>query len=86
MLTDLIRVEEIRTEGVNNIGVAFKDFPVRVFTSDKGIDIIDYNIGNVNEANSYHGDYNHIPVLQDGESIDLFFELDSTLNQQKKKK
>lgn len=73
LLTDLIRVEEIRTEGVNNIGVAFKDFPVRVFTSDKGIDIIDYNIGNVNEANSYHGDYNHIPVLQDGESIDLFF-------------
>jgi phage-related protein len=73
LLTDLIRVEEIRTEGVNNTGVAFKNFPVRVFTSDKGIDIIDYNIGNVDEANSYHGDYNHIPILQDGESIDLFF-------------
>ena len=73
LLTDLMRAEEIRTEGVNNIGVAFKNFPVRVFTSDKGIDIIDYNIGNVNESNSYHGDYDHIPVLQDGESIDLFF-------------
>ena len=73
LVSDPIRVGDIKTKGVQNIGVAFKDFPARVFKSDSGLELIDYNIGNISEANNFHGDYNHIPILKEGESIDLFF-------------
>ena len=61
------------TVGVKNTGVAFKGTPIRVFKSDSGLEIIDYNIGNVNSSNSYKGDYSHLPVLKPGQSLDLFF-------------
>lgn len=73
LVSDPIRVGDIKTKGVQNIGVAFKDFPARVFKSDSGLELIDYNIGNISEVNNFHGDYNHIPILKEGESIDLFF-------------
>ena len=59
--------------GVKNTGVAFKGMPVRVFKSDNGLDIIDYNIGNVSQANQYKGDYSHLPVIKTGQKLDLFF-------------
>jgi phage-related protein len=59
--------------GVKNTGVAFKGMPVRVFKTDNGLDIIDYNIGNVSQANQYKGDYSHLPVIKTGEKLDLFF-------------
>ncbi len=61
------------TNGVRNTGVAFKGMPIRVFKSDSGLEIIDYNIGNTNSSNDYKGDYSHLPVLKPGESLDLFF-------------
>ncbi len=63
----------IRTDGILNAGVAFKDFPVRVFKTQKGVEIIDYNIANASEKNEYKGDYSHLPELKKNESIDLFF-------------
>ena len=61
------------SDGVNNVGIASKGMPIRVFTSSSGIDIIDYNIGNVTEENNFKGDYSHLPKLKAGESLDLFF-------------
>ena len=64
---------KVDTEGVKNVGVAFKGMPVRVFKADSGLEIIDYNIGNASAANNYKGDYSHLPKLKAGEQIDLFF-------------
>lgn len=61
------------TNGVKNTGVAFKGMPIRVFKADSGLEITDYNIGNVNADNGYKGDYSHLPVIKPGEKLDLFF-------------
>ena len=61
------------SDGVNNVGVASKGMPVRVFTSSTDLQIVDYNIGNVSEENNFQGDYSHLPKLKAGESLDLFF-------------
>ena len=61
------------TQGVKNLGVAFKGMPIRVFKPDSGLEITDYNIGNANASNDYKGDYSHLPVLKPGEQLDLFF-------------
>jgi hypothetical protein len=61
------------TQGVKNLGVAFKGMPIRVFKTDLGLEITDYNIGNANASNDYKGDYSHLPVLKPGEQLDLFF-------------
>ena len=61
------------TQGVKNLGVAFKGMPIRVFKCDSGLEITDYNIGNANLSNNYKGDYSHLPVLKPGEQLDLFF-------------
>jgi len=63
----------LQTNGVRNTGVAFKGMPVRVFKSNAGLEIVDYNVGKVNASNNYKGDYTHLPKLQPGEQIDLFF-------------
>ena len=73
LVTDTEDVEPIKTEGVRNTGVAFKGMPVRIFRSESGLEIVDYNIGNVNASNQYKGDYSHLPKLKPNESIDLFF-------------
>lgn len=65
--------EKKSSNGVLNTGVAFKGMPVRVFKADTGVEVIDYNIGNVNEGNSYMGDYSHLPKIKAGESLDFFF-------------
>lgn len=62
-----------RTKGVLNDGVARKGMPVRKFRSNSGLEIIDYNIGNVIQENSYQGDYSHLPTIKPGEKLDLFF-------------
>ncbi len=64
-----------RTKGVENDGVAFKGMPIRVFHSELApLEIIDYNIGGVDkESETPDGNYEHLPVLNRGESIDLFF-------------
>lgn len=65
-----------KTRGVYNTGVAFKGMPIRVFKSEKGMEVIDYNIGGIDTSNleaDSKGNYDHIPVLQKGEVIDLFF-------------
>lgn len=59
--------------GVRNTGVAFKGMPVRIFKTQSGLDIIDYNIGNAIESNQYKGDYSHLPLIKSGEKLDLFF-------------
>lgn len=62
------------SQGVKNDGVAFKGMPVRVFKSEStGFEIIDYNIGNATKENGYMGDYSHLPVIERGGEIDLFF-------------
>jgi hypothetical protein len=62
------------SKGVKNDGVAFKGMPVRVFKSEStGFEIIDYNIGNAVEENGYMGDYSHLPRIERGGEIDLFF-------------
>lgn len=61
------------TAGVNNIGVASKGMPIRVFKSDSGLEITDYNIGSANLSNDYKGDYSHLPLIKPGEKLDLFF-------------
>jgi phage-related protein len=66
---------DTRTMGVKNEGIAFKGMPIRVFNSESTpLEIIDYNVGgiDIDDENSF-GNYDHIPVLQRGESIDLFF-------------
>lgn len=73
LVTDPIGVGEIRTQGVLNEGVAKRGFKYRSFESNSGIEIHDYNIINVSEENSFHGDYSHLPVIKQDESIDLFF-------------
>ena len=73
LITDAEDVGPIKTEGVRNTGVAFKGMPVRIFRSESGLEIVDYNIGNVNASNQYKGDYSHLPKLKPNESIDLFF-------------
>lgn len=64
----------LKSKGVKNTGVAFRGMPVRVFRSQThGLEVIDYNIGNVSEENGYMGDYSHLPILMRGQEIDLFF-------------
>ena len=77
LITDPIRVGDVKTKGVLNQGIAKKGFKYRSFESNSGIEIHDYNIVNVSEENSFHGDYSHLPVLQRNESIDLFFAIKS---------
>ena len=62
-----------KSKGLLNQGVAFKNFPVRLFKSPKGIEVVDFNIGDVNEDTEYLGNYDHLPVIPRGGSIDLFF-------------
>ena len=67
-----------KTRGVYNTGVAFKGMPIRIFKSAKGMEVIDYNIGGIDTSNleaDKKGNYDHIPMLQKGEVIDLFFGL-----------
>ena len=59
--------------GVKNTGVAFKGSPVRVFKADSGLEIVDYNVGNISSANKFQGDYSHLPIIKPGEKLDLFF-------------
>lgn len=65
-------------EGADNIGVFAKDKFVRAFfpygdnINEPNLEIQDLNIGNVHDSNPW-GDYNHLPELQPGESLDLFF-------------
>jgi phage-related protein len=59
--------------GVKNAGVAFKGSPVRVFRANSGLEIVDYNIGNITRANKFQGDYSHLPIIKPGEKLDLFF-------------
>lgn len=65
-------------EGTDNIGVFSKDKFVRAFfpygdsMNEPTLEIQDLNIGNVHSSNPW-GDYNHLPELQPGESLDLFF-------------
>jgi phage-related protein len=66
------------SRGVYNDGVAFKNMPVRVFRLESGLEIIDYNIGNISNENQKRGTYEHIPKLKPGEDIDLFFGIRST--------
>ncbi len=61
------------SRGVYNDGVAFKNMPVRVFRLQSGLEILDYNIGNVSSENQKRGTYEHIPKIKPGEEIDLFF-------------
>lgn len=62
------------SKGVKNDGVAFKGMPVRVFKSEStGFEILDYNIGNATKENGYMGDYSHLPIIERGGEIDLFF-------------
>jgi phage-related protein len=64
------------TAGVYNTGVAFRGMPIRVFKSESGVEVIDYNIGGVDLSEwseSPKGDYNHLPMLGRDEVIDLFF-------------
>ena len=64
----------LKSKGVKNQGVASRGMPVRVFRSQTtGLEIIDYNIGNVSKENGYMGDYSHLPLLMRGQEIDLFF-------------
>ena len=72
MITDPIVVSEIKTKGVNNDGVAFKNFPARVFKHKDGLKVLDFNIGSVNQENEGIGNYEHLPIIDDQESIDLF--------------
>ena len=62
------------SNGVNNVGVASKGMPVRVFTGSTDLQIVDYNIGNVTEENNFQGDYSHLPKLKPGESWIYFSE------------
>ena len=73
MITDPIVVSEIKTKGVNNDGIAFKNFPARVFNHKDGLKVLDFNIGSVNQENEGIGNYEHLPIIDDQESIDLFF-------------
>ena len=76
LISDPVAIGEIQTKGVYNTGVAFKGMPVRTFKSTGGLEIIDYNIGGVdiNEwPNNSKGNYDHLPILQKNEVIDLFF-------------
>lgn len=61
------------SRGVYNDGVAFKNMPVRIFRLKSGLEIIDYNIGNISTDNQKRGSYEHIPELEPGQDIDLFF-------------
>jgi hypothetical protein len=61
------------SKGVYNDGVAFKNMPVRLFRLQSGLEILDYNIGNVSNENEKRGTYEHIPEIKPGEEIDLFF-------------
>jgi hypothetical protein len=64
----------LSSKGVRNDGVAFRGMPVRVFRSQTtGLEVVDYNIGNVSKENGYMGDYSHLPLLMRGQEIDLFF-------------
>jgi phage-related protein len=75
IITDPEAAGPIKTRGVLNTGVAFKGMPVRVFRAESGLEIVDYNIGNVNQSNNFKGDYSHLPKLKPNESLDLFFGL-----------
>ena len=66
------------SEGTDNTGITSKDKFVRAFfpygdnINEPNLEIQDLNIGNVHDSNPW-GDYNHLPELQPGESLDLFF-------------
>ena len=64
--------------GTDNTGITSKDKFVRAFfpysdnINKPNLEIQDLNIGNVHASNPW-GDYSHLPELQPGESLDLFF-------------
>ena len=72
VVTDLMTPTP-KSNGVLNGGVAFKNFPVRIYRLQSGIEVVDFNIANAVEENGYYGDYEHIPIIESGGSIDLFF-------------
>ena len=76
--TDPILINPPRTRGVYNTGVAFRGMPVRVFKTSSELEIVDYNIGGVDLSKwdeGQEGNYDHLPILENGEVIDLFFGL-----------
>ena len=75
LMTDPVVVGEPETKGVLNEGVAFKNFPAKIFKMDSGLELIDYNISNLSKSKACEGDYDNLPILNKDESIDLFFGL-----------
>jgi phage-related protein len=73
LVTDPVVISPIKTEGIFNYGVAFKNYPVRVFGDKVGLNIIDYNITNISKENEYLGSYDHLPIIKRNETLDLFF-------------
>jgi phage-related protein len=76
--TDPILVNPPRTRGVYNTGVAFRGMPIRLFKTTSELEIVDYNIGGVDLSKwdeGQEGNYDHLPILQNEEVIDLFFGL-----------
>lgn len=73
--TDLITTGEIKTKGSQNAGVVSNGFPLKVFGKNKELEILDYNVSDLNEANDFTGNYDHLPILKMEECIDLFFGL-----------
>ena len=73
--TDLITTGEIKTKGSQNAGVVSNGFPLKVFGKNQELEILDYNVSDLNEANDFTGNYDHLPILKMEECIDLFFGL-----------
>ena len=76
LISDPIAFGDFKTMGVFNTGVAFKGMPIRVFKSESGLEIVDYNIGGVDKTKwpeDAKGNYDHLPMLGKEEVIDLFF-------------
>ena len=80
LITDAIVDGEPETKGVLNEGIAFKNMPVKIFGFDSGLELIDYNLSNVEKSKECGGDYSILPVLKKDESIDLFFGLRGGIN------
>jgi len=65
-------------QGCDNLGIFCKDKFVRASSPASNtsrtpaLEVLDLNIGNVHGGN-VGGDYSHLPILQPGESLDLFF-------------
>lgn len=73
LVTDPVVISPIKTKGILNYGVAFKNYPVRVFGNEIGLNVIDYNVANISKENEYLGSYEHLPIIKRNETLDLFF-------------